>query len=165
MVLGQPAQQLGGLRDVTGVDAGRRILLQLGREPDGCSGHVVPVLHRDPHVGQHRAQPFGDRGALLGLGHLLDLDVQPRLRTASAVVEADEASFTVPQDRHHRVQHQGDRPLLPGELGGDRVDQERHVVGDHLDHRARQRPALLSRGVVHPHDRRAGCAHSGEAEV
>jgi hypothetical protein len=52
------------------------------------------------------------------------------------------------------------------ERGGDGVDEERHVVGDDLDHRAGARPTVaVGRGVEHAHDSATWRAGLGDLEV
>ena len=46
-----------------------------------------------------------------------------------------------------RVDHEVDVAVLAGQLHRQRVDEERHVVGDHLDHGVPAgRPAVLGDG-------------------
>jgi len=62
-----------------------------------------------------------------------------------------EPAGEVTGDVELRVDDQVDVALLAGQLHHDRVDQERHVVGDDLDHRVTALPAvLLDRRRAHP---------------
>ena len=57
----------------------------------------------------------------------------------------------VAADHDLRVDDDVDAAALAGQLVGDRVDQEGHVVGDHLDDGVAARPAVLLDGRgVHP---------------
>ena len=77
-----------------------------------------------------------------------------RLAAAAAggrVEDLDQLAGDIAADDDLRVDHDVDAAALPGQLVGDRVDQERHVVGDDLDDGVAARPAVLLDGRgVHP---------------
>ena len=50
------------------------------------------------------------------------------------VEDVDDLTVLVAADPHHRVDHQVDAVALAGQVHRHRVDDERHVVGDDLDH-------------------------------
>ena len=64
------------------------------------------------------------------------VDVEDLLQRPRGVTADDELGV---HDQVHRA-------LLAGQLGGDGVDEERHVVGDDLDHAVPARPAVLLHG-------------------
>ena len=65
--------------------------------------------------------------------------------------DLDQLAGDVAADDDLRVDDDMDAAALPGQLVGDRVDQEGHVVGDDLDDRVAAGPAvLLDGGRVHP---------------
>ena len=98
-----------------------------------------------PHVVQHVPQV---RGQLVGRDPVpgrAELDVDPglgylvRADGRVVVVPADaedpaQAAGHVPVYLQHRVQQQQDLGLVPVQLGGDRIDQVGHVVGDDVHH-------------------------------
>jgi len=64
------------------------------------------------------------------------------------------------------MDHEVDIEALAREGHRDRVDDERHVVGDDLDHRVRRVPAVLvALGVVDADLGLAGSAPAGEAPM
>jgi hypothetical protein len=132
--------------------------------------HRAPVLDRGAdvveHLGdalRHRAQPIGrlrhDLGAqerfALG-GFVLGVARQGGLGVAVAVAAHRDDGMD---------DEMGDKPLAR-QFGGERIDQERHVVGGRLDHRARAFPAVGFRvRVVGAHQRLAGGTLLGEAPM
>jgi hypothetical protein len=186
VAVGQPAQQADGLGDVVGGHAGRGLLLELVGDRRRRLAHPRPVLDRDPHVLEHAAQPRGDLLERRGVGLAVDLDVDPGLdervtrpgRDVRVVRRPVEHLEQVPGDvaahDHLRVDDDVDAAVLPRELGVDRVDQERHVVGDDLDDGVARRPAVLvhRRGVdadrrraLRPRHRELAVRHRQAREV
>ena len=100
-----------------------------------------------------------------------DLGVEDRLgdrvdRVAVGLEHLGDVTVRLAPDPDHRVDHQMDRVALARELHRHRVDDERHVVGDDLDHGVRRLPAvLLEVRVVDAHLRLAGRALLGEVPV
>ena len=101
---------------------------------------LVGALAVELHV-----HPRLDVLAELALAHRVD--VEDLLQDAGGVTADDEL----------RVHHEVHGALLARQLGGDRVDEERHVVGDDLDDAVAAGPAVL----LH---RRGGDAHVGRAD-
>jgi hypothetical protein len=105
-----------------------------------------------------------------------DLHVHPGLalgavdRRSRLVVGADDGLQAAGDVAGHielRVDDQVDVALLPGQLHDHRVDEEGHVVGDHLHHRVTAgRPAVLGEGRrEHVHAGGALWTHPGLAVV
>ena len=152
MIVGQPAQQRLGL--------GRRpgpLRAELGGHPQGLALHLRVVLDRDPDVGQHPPQVVLEPGHVVA--RAVDLDVHPRLGdlVVAAAVLARRADHLpqlpadVTADHQLGVDDVVAVQVVPGEFVRDRVDEERHVVGDDVDHAPRvlQRGGLT--GGAHPH--------------
>jgi hypothetical protein len=101
---------------------------------------------------------------MLGIGAAVDLDVDQRLEAALGLVasagHAQQPVFAVAAHLHHRVHDQVHRQALAIDLHRDRVDQERHVVVDDLDHGVRRLPAVFVQPRVV--DAQLGCT-AGEA--
>ena len=80
--------------------------------------------------------------------------------------DLDQLPVRVPPDPDHRMDHEVDRVPLAPELHRHRVDDERHVVADDLDHRVRGLPAVvLELGVVDVDLGLAGLAVLGQVPV
>ena len=176
---GEPAQQLAGLLDLGLRQVGRdRLALQLAGDPGRRLPHLVPVLDGLADVGQDAQQVGGDLLEVGAVGLAVDLDVDPRLdvrvvRQLGGVdgggrgrQDLQQLAGDVAADHELGVDHDMDAAPAPGQLIGDGVDQERHVVGHDLDDRVAARPAvLLDRRGVHPDVRGALGAALGEAVV
>jgi hypothetical protein len=169
VVVGEPAQQLLGVRHHAAGQR-RRVLAQLVGGADGERAHLLVVLDRAAHVLEHPPQVGFEPAQYGGAGLAVDLDVHPRLgeRQAGdvAVLRAEQAAGEIAPDRQLGVDEQVHPDLVAVELHRHRVDEERHVVGDDLDHRAADLPAvgLPGRGVG-PHQRAALGPVRGEPEV
>ena len=103
-------------------------------------------------------------GGVLVVGDPVDLDVHPRLADRVLRAPATEPSSTgitacscagdVAADVELRVDHHVHVAVLAGQLHRQRVDEERHVVGDDLDDgvaAGATSRASLTAGVKHPH--------------
>ena len=155
VVRGQPLEQLAALADLV-LRERRRVGPQLADDLQHLRVHLVPVLDGLADVAQHPLDVLLDGGGVVALADAVDLDVHPGL--------ADEAglglqrpvrhrrhplqrSRDVALDVEERVDHDVHVAQLSGELHGQRVDEERHVVDDHLDDRVPARgPAVLAEG-------------------
>ncbi|CAM5688711.1 hypothetical protein SMICM304S_03232 [Streptomyces microflavus] len=164
VVGGQPAQQLAGLLDLLVGEVVQRLAGQVFGDPEGGVAHLPPVLDGLPYVGQDAQQVGGDLLEVRAVGLAVDLDVDPgldegvvrqlglptALRGAGAAGEhLDELAGDIAADGDLRVDHDMDAAPLPGQLVGDGVHEERHVVGDDLDDGVAAGPAvrLDGRGV------------------
>ncbi len=159
VAVGQPAEQIAVLgpvavglaAKVTGQGAGHR-------------AHPRLVLDRDPHVVEH----VPELGRELVGGHLVpgraEFDVDPGFgdlvgggiaRGIGRGIGADtqdpaQRAGHVPLHPQHRMHEQPDLGLVPVQLGGDRVDQVGHVVGDDVHDQAgsADRVQLRVRGLA-----------------
>jgi hypothetical protein len=73
----------------------------------------------------------------------MDQRLEAALGLVAVARQAQQPVLGVTSDLHHRMHDQVHRQALPIDLHRDRVDQERHVVVDDLDHRVRRLPAML----------------------
>ena len=143
MIVGQPAQQRLGLGRGPGP-----LRAQLGGHPQGLALHSRVILDRDPDVGQHPPQVVLEPGQVGARG--VDLDVHPRLGdlvVAEAALggradDLPQLPADVTADHQLGVDDVVAVQVVPGEFVRDRVDEERHVVGDDVDHA----PRFLQRG-------------------
>ncbi len=172
VVVREPAQQFPRLLDVLVAQVvGGRLLGQLLGDAQRGVAHLLPVLDGLTGVGQHAQQVVGDLLQVGAVGLAVDLDMDPRLdvrvvRQLAAPARRtpgdpgrqylDELAGQIPSYDELRMDDEMDTAPLPGQLVGDRVDEEGHVVGDDLDDGVAARPAVLLDGRgVHPHARRA----------
>ena len=149
--------------DLLRVNRGRVALEALSDLP-ALELHLRPVLDRLTHVREDTAETLGD---LLQVGLVdlaVDLDMHPRLDPGAELVIGDRIDVQDLLQRAGRVaanhelgmDDQMEGTLLAREVGGDRVDEEGHVVSDDLDDRLTTRPALLLAG--RGEDAHVGCA-------
>ena len=120
-----------------------------------AGAHLRPVLDGLPDVTEDREDPCGDRRDPLLVGLAVDRQRHPRLAElahrpgrARRVLGVDledslERTEDVTTDDELRMDDEVDVDAFTDELTRHRVDEERHVVGDHLDHRPRVQPELL----------------------
>ena len=140
----QPLQELDRLGDLVDRQR-RRIGLEIGDDAVDALEHGAPVLHRQPHFAEHareRAHDLGARGLVLDR---LDMDMDEAFARAAGGVggaERDELCAVAPH-AEDRMRHQLHVEPALGELAHHRIDQERHVVVDDLDHRDRLALARL----------------------
>lgn len=133
----QPAQQLGGLVQVRLPGRVRQPVQRVG-ERAGPRSEPVGVLVDGADVGQHGAQPDDQVGRGLLVDRPLQHDGHPglreRVRAAAggigAVAEGQQPAGDVTAHHDDRVDDVVQPDALTDDLGGHRVHQERHVVGD-----------------------------------
>ena len=131
------------------------LLVQRDRDAAAPLAHLAPVLDGVADVAEDGAQRGGDRLAVLRRGHAVDLEVHPRLGDDAELVlgrrvgvDLLQGADGVPADDELRVHDEVDGAAERVERGGDRVDEERHVVGDDLDDGVPAGPALRLDGRV-----------------
>jgi hypothetical protein len=155
VLVGQPLQELPGLSELLGVQR-RRVALEPGDDVVDLGMHLLPVLDRLAHVAEHPLHVRDDLRRVVALTEPVDLHVHPRL--ADRVSDGRTRPVL---DRHHALHPAGEvtdhvevrvddrvhAALLAGQLHGEGVDEERHVVDDDLDHGVPVgRPAVLAQG-------------------
>ena len=134
----QPLQKLDRLGDFVDRQR-RRIGLEIGDDAIGALEHGAPVLHRQPHFAEHTCERAHDIGARGLVGDRLEMDMDEALaRVAGGVGSAQRQKLgAVALHAEHRMRHQLHGEAAFGEFAHHRIDQERHVVVDDLDHRNR----------------------------
>ena len=183
MLVGEPLEQLPGLPHLLGVER-RRVALESGDDIVDLGVHLVPVLDRLAHVAEHPLDVVDDSSGVVALADPVDLDVHPRLpdrlarRHARAVLDRGHALQRAGDVADHvevRVDDHVHPAQLPGQLHGQGVDEERHVVDDHLDDGVAARgPAVLAqrgrerahlRGALGPVERQLVVRREGAVHV
>ena len=175
VLVGQPFEELGGLADLFGVER-RRVAAQVGDDRGDLGVHLAPVLDGLPDVAEHALDVVDDRVGVLALRQPVDLHVHPRLTDRLALgiegaVRHRPDRLEGAGDVPHRVEAGMDDDVhvaqLPGQLHGERVHEERHVVDHDLDHAVPAgRPAVLGqRRRGDPHLRGPLGAAGGELVV
>ena len=72
--------------------------------------------------------------------------------TVTEACDRAQHALAVPSGLEHRMRQQVDTEVLLLDGHEHRVEEERHVVGDHVEHRMWRLPAVLADvGGVHPH--------------
>ena len=140
VVVGEPVEERAPPRRLVGVE--RRRIRQVRDHLERPLAHRLPVLDRGAHLADHAHEvPLELRAAGrasvwradLGVDHrLADARPRPAPRRARGPRAAARRRRGAP---HDRVDDQVDAEAAPVQLHADRVDQERHVVGDDLDGR------------------------------
>ena len=142
---GQPPEEL---RELV-LDRARTVELlgQRGRSIE----HGRPVGDRRGHVCDDAQEIGPELVQYRGIGLAVDLDVLERLDEhvvvrrllAVGLPDPDQFAPAAAPHRQHGVGDDVQPQAVPAQLRGQRVDQERHVVGDHLHDRVRAGEAVL----------------------
>ena len=128
--------------------------------------HRRPVLDRGAHVREHAVYARGNVVEHLLLGLAVDFDMDHRLHERFAPIRGAQDAVRVSVHLHHRMDHEMRGERAPIELHAHRIDEERHVVRDHLHDAVGRSPAVLRlHGVVHPHPGLPRLALVREVEV
>ena len=173
MVVREEVQECRDLGALVVGHAGHRIAQLLGDGFGACS-HRSPVAHGGGDVVEHGAQPILDTAESGSVGDAIEFDVDERLgarrcgvgrRGVSSAVERAQV-VVVSRDPEHRVRQEVNGEVESFERGDDRIDQERHVVGDDVNHRVRALPSVVAyRRRVDPHHRTSGRPSAGGLPV
>ena len=159
----EPAQQRRALARPERVGVGGERALQR-----------VPVGHRGAHVGERGGQERHQLAPVARVG-ALHLQVDHRL-ARRPVADRLERAVGRAGDGDDGVDDAVDRDVLPGDRGGDRIDQEGHVVVDHGDahpaaHVVRRHRLQRDRGLAGGPagggggDEAGGVGHRGVVEI
>ncbi len=160
VLVGQPLEQLGGLPDLLRVER-RRVAAQgrrRSRRPAACIFCQSSTASRTSRSTRWMSSTIASGSSPSGSRSISTCIHDSRTASPSG-------SRRAVGHRHHRLEHAGDVAdhvevgvdhdvhvaQLAGQLHGERVDEERHVVDDHLDHAVPGRPTSrcsASVGVV-----------------
>ncbi len=166
VVVLDPCDERPRLRDLLGIEAGRRRVAQLVRELEGARAHVGPVVDRGAHLAHDLEQRLADLLEPGAVGLVVDLGVHDRLGLTTLVHDLDEPPVVVAVDAHDGVDQQVDAEPAPVQRHRHRVDQERGVVRDDLERGVRRLPAVgLEDRVVQAHLRLARLPLAREPEL
>ncbi len=150
VVVADPFEQRPRLGHLVGIERRRPLVEQRHGIPHAGT-HGRPILDRSAHIREDVLQVGFELVELRPLRLAVDLDVQQRLRRAFVLPpeQVDEPAVTVAPDPDGRVEEPVNPPAAARQRHRDRVDDERHVVGDDLDDAVRRSPAVLlgCRGV------------------
>ena len=145
VVRGEPAQERLAFGELVRRQR-RRARVELGDDAEHLVLHLLPVVDRHAHVGQHARDVGGERVEARRLGDPVDLDVDERFAPShpcprgARPVSVPSASRS---DREQRMDDEMQREAVAVDLHRHRIDEERHVVVDDLDDRVRRLPAVL----------------------
>ena len=147
-------------------------MLEIGERGVDLAEHRSPVLDRGAHVAERALELRADLVEPLQIALPVDLDVHERFERGFVAVAGRriqhrlEHAVRVTAHRLHRMDRQVDQEAQAVQRHADRIHQERHVVGDHLDDRVGGLPAvLLDLRVIDPHLGVPGLAVLAEAQV
>ena len=169
MIVVDPAQEIPDLGHVLRRHVRRRRLQFLDDRrhrvtngPPVLDGGADIVDHR-LHGGGNPGQPFAGLPGDLEMHEGFGGDAGPRF---VGLHQFPQPSALVTAHLEDGVDDQVNDQPLAIELGGDGIDQKRHVVGDDLDHRVFRPPAVFFDGrVVDAHGSLAGGAGGREIPV
>ena len=124
----------------------------------------MPVADARTHVIKRVDDCLSQAFELGRIGGAVDFEIHQRFRRASRILDsadAEQISLRIARDAKYRVDDRMDLQTRVGNHHANRIDQERRVVGDHFDERAR-RTVLASRRTDHAHLGDAGFAFTHE---
>ena len=167
MVGGDPLEKGAPLRDLRRFER-QRPGAELREQHPKALPHRLPVPDRDAHVVEHAVDVGGDvvEHPLLGLA--IDLDVDHRFghRVVRALVRGEQGAACVPAHPHHRMDDEVGGKRAPVERHAHGIDEEGHVVRDHLHDGMGGAPSVLRLlGVVDAHLRLTRPAPAREVEM
>ena len=146
-----PAQEL--LHFLAAGIADRHLAVtDIGGDVQHLLAHGRPVLDDPAHVAQHGEDGLFD---IARIGRGLAVDFQMHHRLDRALADRSELAAAVARNPDHRMPQHVHTHAAFGQRHRHRIDQERHVVVDDLQHRVRGFPAMLGPGGIEQAD--AGC--------
>jgi hypothetical protein len=134
-----------------------RSRLELGRDPLHPLAHHLLVLRRGPDVAQNATDTTDECLEPLRVGLAIDFELHDRFRqrirdSRARRENSGETPIHIPQHINDRDDREANPVSETGKLHTHRIHQERHVIRNDFDDRARRLPAMLSgRRVVRPH--------------
>ena len=175
VLVGQPLQERPAFGELVGVDR-RRSRLRARRRPR--RPRRASSASRRSRRARRRARARGRRARRRGCRRDVsrstsmcshDSRTTPGVGRSPPSVAERASPSSVRVTAEDRVHDEVDAEVVTVERHRDRVDEERHVVVDDVDHRVRRVPALGRDGRrVHPHDRvrrRAGARRAASARA
>ena len=123
----------------------RRIFPQFLDHPADAVEYRAPVGHRNAHIGKHHFEFLHDDGPPQLVFDAFDMDMDEAFAQRRAVRprsfrQRRQRAGRVALRRQHRMHDKPDRQAAFRQRRHDRIDQERHVVIDDLDHRDAVQP-------------------------
>ncbi len=154
VVIDRPAQEFLRLGHPIGGDR-QLALRQVVGDAQHRVAHCLPVADAGAHIGQHTGKVGFERTRGSGIGHAVDFHMHDRLGRAAvrdvAIGHALQLPRCITPDADHRMDERMHGKTGIGDRHADRIDEKRHVVGDHVDERTRTATAA---DVLHPDFRR-----------
>ena len=138
IVGGEPFQERNRLGDLVDRQR-RRIGLELGDRLGDARRHRTPVLDRGADIGESQLDPLHDLRASRLLVDARNMDVDEALSQqagagGSGALEGGKPAGGIAGDAEYGVHDQADIDAALAQLCQNRIDQERHVVIDDLEH-------------------------------
>jgi hypothetical protein len=131
------------------------------------SPHRLEVIQRELHIGKHLVKVGIEIADLVFIELLIELDMLHRLAPLgmSGVDDIDQSTVVVSHGADDRMEEPSNAKTSPRQGVGYRIHQERAVVGNDLDDRARGVIAVNVRvGIEDPHRHRIEAALIHEVE-
>ena len=154
MPLGHPLQQCTGFFDIFRVEARAAQIDIRGRELR-CAAHLAPVGAGHADIIEVARDLPGQGGQFSRIDDAINLDMLERFeaqrrvaRGAAARLQVTQRAGTVARHGKNRMREEMYREAAPLQCEADRIDQERHVVIDHLDDGMRREIAMLLHGGI-----------------
>ncbi len=153
MVLGEPLQERARLGQLLARHR-RWLLVEFPDHRAQLRDHRLPVLHGSANVTEHALDALNQPGARNRIGETVDLQMHDRFARPVgpilAVRQFLQVAVYVAPYCEDRMNDQVQGQPLPIDFDRRRIDQERHVVIDHLDDRvARAEPDVFLGRVEH----------------
>ena len=137
VVARQPFEKLDRFGDLLDRQR-RRVVAQVRDDLARARQHGLPILHADAHLGEDFFERANDVRPLRRILQAVDMNVNEAFALAVALaraLEADKGSRRVALDREHRMHEQANVETAFVEFADHRIDEERHVVIDDVEHR------------------------------
>ena len=166
MIGRRPAQEFLRLGNAGRIH-GQLLLAQVLGDRQHLVAHRRPVAIAHGNVVQRRTQDLFKARAFGRIGNAVDLEMHQRFGLALAGIRSERKHVAagIALDAVHRMRDQMHVQAGLPDRDADRIDQERHVVGDDVDDRMRGIVTVgVLRRVRYTQIRRAGFAHARELQ-